>query len=738
MPAFRIAPLAAAAGALLIPGLSLAQNAKEGRSIPLDKDITVRVAPIWKAQSFTAGPTKLELTVGDRGALRMVVFFMVEGRRSASDALQRAAEIAGPPDPKDRLFLLDGWPAVEATRTFDLPSASQEQEGRDEKEIRGVARDVPTFERTITAVAAADRILIVEQRLYDLSDERLRAAGREVVGGVQFTHDGDAEKSKRALDDITFVRTRLFERRGEQFDVRPDWDFFRNVTVTNPARVQGGVGEIAMAASHDGRKVAIATNSGWGKSSDFGVTYTGGDVFPASTPAFGDPALAYGGKSDNFYLGYVGRPAGFGGPPGSGCSASVDRSKDGQTYAFAGRARVCSATVNPLEYLCIPDQPHIASDPIPLRSDLPQQIPAIHDQVYLVWRQMSMTASATVNTCANVSKAQSAVNVSCSSDSGATWGEPYRIGGGADFGRLAVGPDGFVYLVYSVLQKIKAEDGTETIWNQIWLDKYSPCRDGFAHQWGYPRSVVANGRPADCGSSVPGLDRCDGRLMNSHTVTVSDMDPNGMVFVVYTDGTHNGSDRVIAAIAPNGGFNVTNTRLISDGTPGRKFMPWSCAEGRNLWATWYDRRVATTPATVDRTDFMAGWLHLEDFGIRQHRNINLTGNPDPQCASGWPQGTEEAGLATGCPTPQPTAGRCRDASGSLTPTPCDFNSSSCPAGYTCSTSRGAPKYGDYNACACAGGRLFTAWTSATAPFGYSGGAGTLTTFTRTVQPKPSP
>ena len=613
---------------------------------------------------------------------------------------------------------------------MDVPRVSQEKEDREEKQVPEAARAVPTFERTMTAIAAGDRILIVEQRLYDVSDPRLREAGREVVGGVQFTRDGDAAVSKRALDDITFVRTRLFERHGGLYDVRPDWEFFRDVRVTDPVSVQTGIGEVAMAASYSGAKVAIVTNSGWGRSSDFGVTYTGGNGFPASIPAFGDPALAYGGRTDNFYLGYIGRPNGSGGAGNtiSGCTASVDRSKDGQTYTFAGHARTCAASVTPPQLLCLPDQEQIASNPIRVRprGTRPR---AINDQVYLAWRQFTMTSTATVNACANMGRANSVVELSCSSDSGATWSAPIALAAGSDYGRLAVGPDGFVYLVYSVQQR----DGAGTTWNQIYLDKYSSCRTGFVHQWGYPRTVVANAKPASCGSSIPGLDRCDGELMNSHTVTVSDFDKKGMVFIVYTDGTFNGSDRVIAALAPNGGFNVTTTKLLSDGAAGRKFMPWSCAEGRHLYATWYDRRAATTPATVDRTDFMAGWLRLEQFGISQHRNINLTGNPDPQCASGWPSGTADPALATGCPTAQPNAGRCISSTGAQTGL-CDFNSPACPAGSTCTAIGGAPKYGDYNACACAAGRLFTGWTSATAPVGFTGGVGGLTTFTRTVQP----
>ena len=49
----------------------------------------------------------------------MAVYFTVEKRRNASDALQRAVDILGPPGPQDRHFLVNGWPAIEATRLID-------------------------------------------------------------------------------------------------------------------------------------------------------------------------------------------------------------------------------------------------------------------------------------------------------------------------------------------------------------------------------------------------------------------------------------------------------------------------------------------------------------------------------------------------------------------------------------------------------------------------------------------
>jgi len=723
----RRLPLAAVLGGLLIPGSAFAQKEQEGRVVRIDEGISVRVARTWQSRPL-AGSTKLELTVTDGALLRMAVYFTVESRRSVSDALQRAAEIAGPPGPEDRAFLVNGWPAVEVTRLMDLPRVAQEKA----QEKAGQEPEVAKFERTITAIAAGARTVIIEQRLYDRADQRLRDAGREVVGQVTFTRHGDEALSRRALEEIDRVRKSLFDRTG-LVELNPAaFGFLAEVKTTPPARVHTGPGEVAMAASWNGAKVAIVSNSGWARSSDFGATYTGGNGFPASIASQGDPALAYGGKTGNFYLGYLGRPNGGGGVGNTvnGCTVSVDRSNDGQTYSFAGHVTFCAATQTAGKLMCAPDQEQIAADPVRRRYQGVQPGAFPKDQVYVAWRQFTAVAGTTTATssCAQLASGNSVVNLSCSSDNGASWTPALALAAGSDYARVAVGPDGSVYVVYSVQQM----DARGTTWDQIYLDKYSSCKTGFVHQWGYPRTVVSNAKPASCGGTVPGLDRCDGALMNSHTVTVSAFDPKGMVFIVYADGTVNGTDRVIAAVAPNGGFNVTSTYLLSDGSAGRKFLPWSCAEGKNLWATWYDRRAATQ-AAPDLTDFYAGWLRLDQFGPTVRANVNLTGASDPQCASGWPSGTRDPTTATSCPTAQPTAGLCLNAAGAQNGT-CNFASPSCPTGFTCRTGPGAPKYGDYNACACAGGRLFAAWTSATTPSGSPTPAAGLSTFTRTVQP----
>ncbi|MEO8191243.1 MAG: hypothetical protein ABI682_12955 [Acidobacteriota bacterium] len=747
----RPASLLLALAALLIATTAPAQGEKAPRTVRLDEGITIPIAPLWQYRQLApSGATKLELTIADATSLRMAVYITVEKRRNASDALQRAADILGPPGPEDRHFLVNGWPAIEATRMIDVPTMSREPDEKAEKEKTGQQsrefRQEPKaakFERTMTAIAAADRTVIIEQRLYDMADARLREAGRELVNGLTFTRGGNEGISKVSLDDIDYVRKNLYDRSSYVDYVGNNFGFLTEVKTTNPVLAQNGVGEIAMAASSNGVKVAIISNSGWAKSSDSGATYTGGNFFPSSIANQGDPALAYGGKTDNFYFGYLGRPNGGGGTGNTvnGCTVSVDRSKDGQNYAFAGHVTFCAAsstvTANPPTLMCAPDQEHIAADPVrTLVRGVRPGTPAPKDQVYVAWRQFTAVATAAVNTCAKLGTGNTVATLSCSQDNGGTWTAPLILGPGSDRARVAVGPDGFVYVAYSVQQADPA-GGT---WNQIYLDKYSSCKTGFVHQWGYPRTVVANARPQSCGATTPGLDRCSGDLMNSHTVTVSDFDPHGMVFVVYSDGTsgvtatNKGTDRVIAAILPNGGFNVTSTHLLSDNTPGRKFLPWACAEGKNLYATWYDRRSATA-AAGDLTDYYAGWLKLDKYGPTVHNNINLTGNADAQCKSGWPFGTDNQASGQSCPTPVRPGVCLNNTTGNFTGL-CDLSGTpACAAGSTCQTGGGAPKYGDYNANACAAGRLYAAWTSATTPAGAPAAPAGLNTFTRTVQPR---
>src|SRR5262249_52034200 len=158
--------------------------------------------------------------------------------------------------------------------------------------------------------------------------------------------------------------------------------------------------------------------------------------------------------------------------------------------------------------------------------------------------------------------------------------------------------------------KDSTSDGTSY---RVKLDKYSSCSSGLLREWGYPRTIAPNVRPAICRFQMPGLDRCDnGNLLTSHTVTVSEFF-NDTVFVVYSDNIDSRNDRIIAAMAPNGGFIVTQYFQVSDDVGGRKFFPWACADRRNLFVSWYDRRAASFNQP-DLTDYYAGWVKLDTVG----------------------------------------------------------------------------------------------------------------------------
>ena len=158
-------PSLLALAALLIATATPAQQEKAARTVRLDEGITIPIAPLWQYRQLApSGATKLELTIAEGTALRMAVYITVEKRRSASDALQRVAAIVGPPGPQDRHFLVNGWPAIEATRMIDVPTVSREPDEKSEQEKAGQGsreyRQEPRaakFERTMTAIAAADR-----------------------------------------------------------------------------------------------------------------------------------------------------------------------------------------------------------------------------------------------------------------------------------------------------------------------------------------------------------------------------------------------------------------------------------------------------------------------------------------------------------------------------------------------------------------------------------------------------
>ena len=186
----RFVLLVAAFGGLLIPLSAFAQKEQGARAVRLDEGINVRVAPTWKARTFAAGTTRLEFTVDRR---RRAAHGRLFHRREAGGAFRTL--FSGRPRLWGRRRPRIGSSSSMAGRPWRPRGRSSCRACRTNRKA-GEGGPVPkhptrgvTFERTITAIAAGTRTVIIEQRLYDRADQRLRDAGREVVGQVTFTRE---------------------------------------------------------------------------------------------------------------------------------------------------------------------------------------------------------------------------------------------------------------------------------------------------------------------------------------------------------------------------------------------------------------------------------------------------------------------------------------------------------------------------------------------------------------------
>jgi hypothetical protein len=226
----------------------------------------------------------------------------------------------------------------------------------------------------------------------------------------------------------------------------------------------------------------------------------------------------------------------------------------------------------------------------------------------------------------------------------------------------------------------------------------------------------------------PGHDRCD-QNPSSQTVAVDDLNPNH-VYYAYAENTvagnaPAGNDNVRVRDSDDGGQNWPAARVVTvnAAVPGNRIMPWMCTTGGKAVVTWYDRRNATA-ANNDLTDYFGGSARLDGLGnLVAGDDFKINEVADPWCGDGsanaWPCGTRGApGASESCSLQPQLAGFCCAAGNCNLPSSfqrCDFSDGGCPAGEVCSGGGGCPKYGDYNGNACAAGRLFAGWASATSP-----------------------
>lgn len=509
---------------------------------------------------------------------------------------------------------------------------------------------------------------------------------------------------------------------------------------SQPVLVQTGFGELQIAASTDGKNVLLATQNGNSVSSNGGVSYKPSAFPPFPFTTRGDPSVGVGASGD-FYLATLGLPltdcqpyvdalntarqilrAVLNNPdhtpaefkaaeqavtiaenilgfcranPSFGCSVPVARSTDnsGKTFTFTGTAKLCPIGAN----TCLPDQEQMAVDRTNSSSS--------GDQLYVVWR--NFPAPSGVTQCLNIFGGRPAPIISCSKDSGQTWGNQTPVGtAGDDIGRITVGPDGSAYVTY-------------VSGSNLMIDKFSSCANGLVRQSQFPHRFASfTGTPCP----IPGLNRCGTNTEASPQPAVDDTNPQN-VLVAYADNTGDGNDDVVVRRSRDGGVTWPDVNIANAKVTGRRFLPWICVSNGTAHVTWYDRRTATSSNNSLTTYYWsAGFPRLlGESGQFSGAETNVSGAADPECASGFPSpGPDNFNDATSCqPPPTSVPGVCITGTGGGSGSACNTLSPVCPKGEKCNPPAlaGAPKYGDYNGNACAAGKVYMAWASAVPPPG---------------------
>jgi hypothetical protein len=618
------------------------------------------------------------------------IVITTEQRLSQADAQQRLRDVARSRTGTATFYAIGGWPAVELRFLEQLPEKGI-------KDGTAPAKPLPTVSRALVAIAAATLVVDFDISLAPSSKPALLDDAIGIAQSTTFASKADPEELSRIIAELEQwakagqPQTRSSPRPKSNANGGPQL----NVNPGPPTGVQPGVGELEIVASADASKIAIASNSGLTFSTNSGANYSNGNP---GTFGLNDPTVARG-VSGNFYLGGITFPSnvlGF-----TGCADGISTSTDGgANFAPTGFSAKCPTTGS----ICAPDQPHIAADSFGSSAQG-------RDQLYAVWRDFTPTPCLSCpSTCNAVftSDAWQTSMIACSQDSGANWNLPTPIAGGGDHPRVAVGADGKVYVV--------TIDG-----NSVKLGRYASCSEGLALDAGFP-VTVADDAGVDC--AEPGLDRCDDSL--SSQMVAPDPGNASHVFVSYARKVDDGGkfEWILVRESNDGGLTFSGDQIVSATSKAHRFMPWSCSTFGSVFTGWYDRSAALGGTTNDLTDYVVGSPIFPG-------PVNLSVNPDPQCASGWPVAPQDQNDSNTCTVQPQNAGRCQNGSGGGSNTACDFNNSHCPSGESCKTGRGAPKYGDYNGIGCAGNNVIGAWASATAPPGLPAPGG-ISVFSRVI------
>lgn len=618
-------------------------------------------------------------------------------RPDHGDALSQLAEYANESSVSPTFLVIGGWPAMQRVQLVE-----RRFPGDQEDEF---FRDVDMLQIT-TAVAADNLLVRVEGDLPSWADQQLQSLVLSIGQSLAFSSTGDPAQVQQELNQLMNLPPRSPAPQGAAplLPIIPQLFAPLAGAPIFPPRLlnNGNNGELEVAVSNNGTNIVVVKQSRFITSNDGGQSFPFTGVLNVSD---GDSSIAFG-QSGNFYhsaLACFGTscraPCPGASPTGtpastSNCVEMAVSNTNGQTFGPLINAAVCPDSGGSA---CSLDQEHIAADRVNAGG-------GGADRVY-----------AAIRNCQGSCGTNGAF-VTCSPDSGATWAPLLALEKGSDFPRVAVGSDGFFYVVYEIGGKLK-------------VDKFNACTTSAAQMTRaaatFPATVGAFNKFAGCqvANGFGGLDRCNnGNTLSGPTVTVDDTNANH-VYVSWANNTAANNENILVADSTNGGANWRAPVTISSGVTARRYHPWSCASGGNAFVSWYDRRAATA-ANNDLTDYFAASAGLSAGNLVPNNDeFQISTASDAQCTL-WPRGVRSKFDSENCSVQPQLAGFCK-----LTPLPnpdtssnqrCDFlgpDATVCPANpagpETCQIGNfgEAVKYGDYNGNACVLGRLYTVFAS---------------------------
>jgi hypothetical protein len=531
--------------------------------------ITSRVKTVL-SPGFTVRPQRtrnlVEATRQVNGLQTAYVAITTEVRFDHPESVRRLLDIANEADGKLAFTEICGWPALE--RLY-MKRLAQVMAGREQSREFG-GEPAPLVQAATIAIAEADTVIRFEGNLSEGAGVEGLAEILAAARNSTCSANPHRDEPKRSIEMLR-QQLLLKPQAAKPGTIAPAIPSHREVKSlqgrATPYFAQGpGFSELQITTSNSGQTVVISSNGGTSFSNDFGDSFSHSTVHAALNN--GDPAVGTG-ASGNLYL------AGLSILP-SGCFATVavDTTQTGKTFNFQGNAVSCPSSSN-----CLPDQPQMAVD---RKNSTPGG-----DQLYIAFRNLSQPQ------CTTVHPSNETPTITCSVDSGKTW-QNQTVAGSGDLPRIAVGPDGFVY--------VTTVDGSN-----LQINKFSSCANGLQAQPHFPLVISSSFSGVNCpmdGQSSG--NRCNSSLEAGSQPAVSLEYPSD-VFVAYALSTSDTNDNVFVQHSHDGGLTWSDRVQANTNVNARRFYPAICTSGGIVNVSWYDRRAAT-PSDDSLTNYFLSTL----------------------------------------------------------------------------------------------------------------------------------